>query len=194
MKKRIGTALLGKPHDNSISIVGTAWEKSLGWLVLVCFFLWGAGAVVPMVRTEKLFILVQDYSILTTLTTLYDNREWLLLVLVGLFGVANPVFKLDQMYRAWRRLDVHGEEINKTLKRIDLISKWSMGDVFVVAVLVVVMKTSGVMADAHVKPGVYLFAASSIGSMIVAFFLKQSVEHHQVTIRSTFPEAKQEDD
>jgi len=157
-------------------------EKGLGWAVLVCFVLWCAGAVVPMVQTVKVIFWGQDYSILSFIITLFDKGEWFLLILVGLFGVANPLFKLDQLYRVWRRLDVHGDRINKALMRIDLISKWSMADVFVVAVLVAVAKTSSFLANAHVKPGLYLFAASSIGSMLIAYFLKQSVERHQLKI------------
>lgn len=190
MKKRLGKILLGKPHSNSISIIGSPAEKALGSAVLLCMLLWMAGVAVPMVRTEKLFVVVQYYSVYGFIVTLFNEGEWVLLFLVGVFGIANPAFKLDQLYRIWRRLDVHGEAINNSIKRVDLISKWSMGDVFVVAVGVVIFKTSGIIADADVQPGLYLFAASSIGSMVVAYYLKRSVERHQLSFKKTAPEAE----
>ncbi len=50
-----------------------------------------------------------------------------------------------------------------------------MADVFVVAMLVVIAKTSGVLADARVESGLSWFAGSAIGSMAVAQILKIAV-------------------
>lgn len=178
-KRKITDVLLDRPHEKSLSTIGSPMEKAVGPLIMICLGLWIAGCIVPMVTTEKLIFFRQDYSVFVFIKVLFDEREWLLLIVVALFSVGNPLFKLDRLYWVWRHQDAQGEAIKKTMKMIDFVSKWSMGDVFVIAVSVVIAKTSSILADAYIRPGLYLFAASSLGSMMAAYMLRRAVERRQ---------------
>ena len=169
-------AVLGVPHDNSLSRAGGKIDKAMGWATLACFVLWGFGISLPLMTVTKVWYFNDTYSVTTFIIVLWDNNEFLLFALFIIFGIGFPLFKLDQLYRVWRCYDISGEKISKAFKRIDLVSKWSMGDVFVVAVTLVVLKTSGVMASASIEPGLYFFAGSALGSMAVSFYLKKGIE------------------
>ncbi len=72
-----------------------------------------------------------------------------------------------------------GEEKRKTLlRRIEALGRWSMLDVFVVALLVVTTKL-GILADVEVHAGIYFFAASVLASMAASLLMNRLV--HQST-------------
>ncbi|MDH5750629.1 MAG: paraquat-inducible protein A [Rhodospirillales bacterium] len=179
MKEKIGTALLGRGHRNSISKVGSPRDKALGHAILLCFLLWILGITVPLMTVEKVFIFSDTYALVDFAIALFKAEEWFIMALVVLFAGVIPCLKFDQMYRVWRRYDVQGGEAERTLKRIEVISKWSMGDVFVVAIGVVIGKTSGFLTNATVEPGFYIFTASVLGSMVISLLLKRSVQRLQ---------------
>ncbi len=56
---------------------------------------------------------------------------------------------------------------------LGLLGKWLVVDVFVVAILVVVLKL-GALASVTVQPGLYLFAVAAIGSMVLAQWVSRS--------------------
>jgi len=124
---------------------------------------------------QKFIIRFDTYSILSFIEELYGNSEWLLLALVIFFGLVAPFIKLDQQYRVWSRYAVGSPELIKAVKRVELVSKWAMTDVFAVAVLIVIAKTSGFLADAKVEPGLYFFVGASIGSMLLSIKLNGAV-------------------
>ena len=166
-------------HQNSIWKMGRKRDKALGPLICICAAAWMSGLVLPLMTVEKVFVFVDTYSIATVMLTLLEESEWLLSALIFLFSVVMPVVKFDQLYRVWFQFDVSGVSIDKAQRRIDAVSKWSMGDVFVVAVVVVIFKTSGVMADARIESGLYVFAASVVGSRAVAVMLRRAVLFHR---------------
>ncbi len=184
MREKIVTALLGRGHSNSISKVGTFQDKALGHAILVCFLAWISGILMPLMTVEKFYIFSDTYAIVDIVMTLFEAGEGFILALVVLFAGLIPLLKFHQMYLVWRRHDVRGEAAERTLKRIEVISKWAMGDVFVVAIFVVFGKTSGVFANATVEPGLYIFASSILGSMVISILLKRSIQRLSRTAKT----------
>jgi paraquat-inducible protein A len=168
-------------HPNSLAAIGTSYQKLLGICVLIFFVFWALGCWLPLMTITKLMFFDDKYSVFLLLETLYVENEFLLFSLILVFGVISPLFKLEQLYRIWRRYDVQSDKVAKAFKRIDLISKWSMGDVFVVAIVVVISKTSGVLSDATVEVGLYYFIASALGAMVIGLLLKKEVAAHQTS-------------
>jgi paraquat-inducible protein A len=175
MGNNLGYIMTLDAHRNSIRKIGRKRDKALGPLMGLCAAAWVAGLVMPLMTVEKVFVFVDTHSIASIMLTLIAESEWVLFALIFLFSVVMPVVKFDQLYRVWFRFDVSGASVDKAQKRIDAVSKWSMGDVFVVAVIVVIFKTSGVLADARIEPGLYVFAASVVGSMAVTVMLRRAV-------------------
>ena len=69
----------------------------------------------------KMIIFPDTYSILGFVQTLFEEGEWLLFLLVLLFGIVIPYLKLDLMYRIWRRYDASSDKAAKTLKYVEAI-------------------------------------------------------------------------
>ncbi|MGB0713016.1 MAG: paraquat-inducible protein A [Gammaproteobacteria bacterium] len=103
-------------------------------------------------------------AILDTAFTLMDRGNTLPAVLILLFSVGFPVLKLLALFvhyvERWRHITIHGVNF------VQHLGKWSMADVFVVALLVTYMG-SGASGDmeASLQTGLYFFVAYVLLSM-----------------------------
>ena len=167
-------------HPNSIWKIGRKRDKALGPLMFLCAAAWVFGLVAPMMTVEKFLFFEDTHSMVSVMRTLVDESEWGVSALILVFSVIMPIVKFDQLFRVWYQFDISGASVDKALKRVDAVSKWSMADVFVVAVVVVIVKTSGPFADARIESGLYVFAASVVGSMMVAVLLKNAVQFQRL--------------
>lgn len=110
-------------------------------------------------------------SILDTVGDLYARGSVLVAALLALFSVVVPVAKLLVSLLA---LLAPGERAQRTcVGFVRAVGKWSMTDVFVVAVLLAFLATSGNgLTDARLGPGLYFFAAYGLltlaGSLLLA--------------------------
>ncbi|MGE0612157.1 MAG: paraquat-inducible protein A [Hyphomicrobiales bacterium] len=143
-------------------------------LLVIC--LWLAGISLPIMVIDRLLMFRDDYTILNVTWTLFGEGEWLLALIVGGFTVAAPLYKFERLFRLSRCIDASEPETQRVLQHLSWISNWSMADVFVVAMVVVIAKTSGFLADASAGPGLYFFAGSAVGSTVLGHALKRRVE------------------
>ena len=135
------------------------------------FFL-GLGLTLPLVRFEKLYFFEETPSLIGIVVTLWRDGSILLALLVALFSAAFPVAKvLTVFYEAAVR--GNGEAVRPGLLSnfIPLLSKWSMMDVLLVALVIVAAKTSGV-ADAFTQPGLWFYAASAVAVTVAHWMLQ----------------------
>jgi paraquat-inducible protein A len=118
----------------------------------------------------------QSKGILTTITGLWEHgNQWLALLLL-LFSVLLPLLKTAV---AWLTLFSRTHHIS--LRGLHLsrhLGKWSMADVFVVAILVVFFSSNeGGLTQAEVQAGLWFFALyvllSLLGSHLISRALKQ---------------------
>lgn len=117
------------------------------------------GLYAPIVTVEKFYFFSNTVSLLSVLQQLAQLEEWGLFILIGLFSVVFPLGKLLLLAIINNRVNPSDKQRHKTLGWLATYSKWSMLDVFVVALLVVTVKL-GALAQAHVEIGIYMFAAS----------------------------------
>lgn len=117
----------------------------------------------PVLVDEK-----NTYSVLSGAWELFEANEIFLAVVVVLFSVAFPCAKLVSLFI----LCHDGADSSRELhfKAHAFLGKWSMLDVFVIALLVVSLKL-GDMVNIEIHSGVYLFAASVILTMILTHLL-----------------------
>jgi paraquat-inducible protein A len=125
------------------------------------------GLVNPILTLEKFYFFSNTVSLWSALGTLAAEAEWGLFVLVGSFSVLFPVLKLVMLLLIWNLEDAKGERHRRHLRWLETYSKWSMLDVFVVALLVVSIKL-GAMLQAKVEFGIYAFAASVVLTMLLS--------------------------
>ncbi len=91
-------------------------------------------------------------------------------MLLGGFSVVFPAVKLLLLFLIWNLEDTQSMRHRRNLKWLATYSKWSMLDVFVVALLVVTVKL-GALAQAKVEFGLYAFAASVILTMLISAWI-----------------------
>ncbi len=138
-------------------------------LLLACALL-ALGLKLPLVSIEKFWFFGNTVSLLSAISQLWQEGEKGLAVLIGSFSLLFPVVKLLLLFYIWNLEDARSPGHRKHLKWLNTYSKWSMLDVFVVALLVVTLKL-GMLARAQVEFGLYAFAASVILTMILSAWI-----------------------
>lgn len=101
-----------------------------------------------------------DASLSEVILSLWNGGDEALAILVGLVSIAFPLTKL--LLVAAEQLADHRAATASFLERlVPVLSKWSMMDVLLVAILIFATKTSG-LAQAFTQPGLWFYAASSL--------------------------------
>lgn len=158
-------------HLNGLDLI-------LGPLLLLCIGLLGLGVSLPAFDVTRFYFLRDEFSILSSLVTLADEGEWLIVVLIALFSVAFPSVKLAALAKLLWWDDIDHDKSRRTAYLIALLGKWSMADVFIVALLILSIKGSFI-ADAKTLPGIYAFAASALLAMGLSLRLQSLLDRYR---------------
>ncbi|MCI0668081.1 MAG: paraquat-inducible protein A [Methylococcaceae bacterium] len=136
-----------------------------------------AHAMIENLRLEgSVEIYKKTRSILGTMNDLFSSGNYFVAILIGLFAVVVPLVKLflTALAALLRKRAVHGSLQNLA----GMISKWSMSDVFVMAIIVGYMAANAddhpgdaVRMNAEFGPGFFYFAAYCLTSILSAQFL-----------------------
>ena len=119
-------------------------------------------------------LLSQDtYSVLQGLAQMTADGHFPLAVLVGLFSVLFPLVKLSVMWISLHELAAGVVENEHFLHRAEKLAKYSMVDVFLIAVLVVAAK--GLPGGTRITPewGMYAFALSVLLSLVLPWIIRR---------------------
>lgn len=118
-------------------------------------------SIVKLGRTDT-------YSLVGGILQLVDDDEFFLAAIIFLFSLVFPITKLVLLIVATSSLVSMPWKTRTTLHRLaNLTAKYSMLDVFVLAVLVVVIKL-GKATEVHVKGGTILFCVAILLSILAA--------------------------
>jgi paraquat-inducible protein A len=143
--------------------VQVRWLRLLLALAFVCLVV---GLVSPVITLEKFLIVENTFSVLSgVLQLLREGHVFLFLVITG-FSVLLPFLKLGVLLRLLGRNGRHGGRQARYLHWMHHYGKWSMLDVFVVAILVVAVKL-GAIARVEMRYGLYAFAAAILLTMFI---------------------------
>ena len=138
-------------------------RKRLGVLVFLSTALFVVGLFLPMLTIEKL-VFENTFSVLSGILALAREGSYGLAIVLFLFSVIFPAVKLAILWLVWSG-EVRGRRRERLLARLHAVGKWSMLDVFVVALTIVSVKL-GALATAEPRPGIYVFTGSVLLSMI----------------------------
>jgi len=134
-------------------------------LGITLFFL-GVGLVAPIITLKKFVLIENTFSVLSGTIELLTEGHIFLFLLISGFSVVMPLLKIAVLNRLLWAGDSRVDNLDKYLHWMHLYGKWSMLDVFVVAVLVVSVKL-GAIASVEMRYGLYAFAAAVILTMYV---------------------------
>ncbi len=142
----------------------TGLAHLIGPLLLVTLILLPVGWWLPLVRTRIFFFDRSEISILGGVSILWGTDR-VLCLLVVLFSMVAPVAKAFSGLWLWYRVPIHGAA--RWITALSILSKISMAEVFLVAVVVVGFKGIG-LGTITVASGFYLFAAVVVGSLALS--------------------------
>ncbi|MEO1191775.1 MAG: paraquat-inducible protein A [Pseudomonadota bacterium] len=145
------------PQGASLAqISGVRRRWLVGFLLALSSVLLLAGWLAPIMTVEAFIFLGDEVSILDSVWRLLTSGEIFLFVVILLFSIVFPLAKLGMAFYLWFLAPVTRPGFLKTLHWIELLGKWSMLDVFVVALIVVALQIS-IVSDVSVHAGIYLF-------------------------------------
>jgi paraquat-inducible protein A len=141
-----------------------------GAFLITAAILYVPANVLPIMHTGTL-VHEEDDTILSGVLALWDSGSWPLAVLVFCVSIVIPILKLSSlgllMLCAHRGSQWRLRERATLFRVIEGVGRWSMLDVFVVALLVSLVQLHGV-ANILPKPGAVAFAAVVVLTMLAA--------------------------
>ncbi len=158
--------------------VASSTPMSNGWhlpvLLVIAFVSLVAGLTLPIMEVTQFWIFGGTYSILGSIFLLLREGEVFTgLVLFG-FSVLLPAVKIVMLLWTWAQLNRGRPPPPRLTGFLELIGKWSMLDVMVVALIIFAAK-AGALVDANVAPAVIPFVASIGLTIYCAGTIKQRV-------------------
>jgi paraquat-inducible protein A len=151
-------------HPNSLAARTRGPDRLLGLALAAAVVLLAAGWVLPLMTVSKLLVLYDEVSILSGAARLWAGGYYVLFAVIVVFSVVFPAAKISLAGFMWLRLDLGRQGLPKALDIIDGLGRWSMLDVFVVALTVVAVEVS-LVSDVAIHPGLYCFAGAVVISM-----------------------------
>lgn len=148
-------------HTSRRALVNTHPRNGITIVVmlLAAMGLFIAGIFLPFTSVTKLWLFENQISVYRGLLVLWDAGELFLFLILFLFTVLFPFVKLNAMLALWLYPRLETEHARNLFHFVAQLGKWSMLDVFVVAILVLTVKSSGV-ASIQVGSGFFFFFGS----------------------------------
>ena len=134
-----------------------------------------SGMILPMFSFQKFYIFNDTFSLLGGVIYLFQQGEVLLFLILFAFSIVLPLYKIVISYLLVSERSKDTDRKMNTVKRLALIGKWSMSDVFVIAVLAATVKLN-MIATIEVHIGLYLFGSGVIMSMLLVHSLLSDYE------------------
>jgi paraquat-inducible protein A len=131
-------------------------------------FLFAFGITLPLMTFEKLFFFEENPSLTGIIRSLYDNGDYALAMVVALFSIVFPFVKMVAI--AAEALALPGEASGWFAKLVPFLTKWSMMDVMLVAIVIAAAKTSG-LANAFTEAGLWCYAGSALVTTVIQWLV-----------------------
>ena len=141
-------------------------------LLVASFIVLLTGLSLPLLTVEKTVFWrhwENHYSVFTGVVELAKHGDILLALVIFFFSMVFPFIKLLVLSLIWFR-ELGEEERAFTLHWLGILGKWSMLDVFAVAILVVVAKLRD-LTKVEPRVGVYLFGLAIMLSMMATMLV-----------------------
>lgn len=152
-------------------------------LLLLTFGILSIGIFAPMLTLK--YVIFGFYTwdektvtLYSTITQLYASKEFLLFLVITAFSVCFPILKICTLLFATNVPIAAHSTLEKGLHFTESFGKWSMLEVFVVALLLVSVKL-GALLSVQVHYGVYAFATSVLLTMGVSYWIAKLDKKHR---------------
>jgi paraquat-inducible protein A len=164
----IGRRALIRTHFRSGIVIVLMLVSALAFFI--------AGVFLPFTSVTKLWLFQDQISVYHGLIILWQAGELFLFLILFVFTVCFPLVKLTAMLVLWLYPRVGAGHARTLFHFVSNLGKWSMLDVFVVAILVLTIKSSGV-ANIRVSEGFFLFFVSVMLTQFASLWTGKVVAH-----------------
>ena len=151
-------------HPRSLAATARGPDRLLGLFFLAVSALLVAGWTLPIMTVHKLVFFAEQISILEGAAELWDSENYVLGAVVVVFSVVFPSLKMLVALTLWYGADARGPDLARLLGWLETFGRWSMLDVFVVALTIVAVQVS-IISDVTTHAGLYVFTAAVVLSM-----------------------------
>lgn len=136
----------------------------------VSMVLFSLGITLPMFTLQKFFVVKDTFSLLGGVFQLWTLNEYFLVAIIVGFSILTPIIKF---VLSWLVLSIDEFDPKKRLfaiRKLSAICKWSMADVFIIAIMAATIKLGG-LATVKVHIGLWFFAGYVMLSMVLTYRL-----------------------
>ena len=151
MAEQLSRAALVKAYPRAGWTIVAMLAASLGFFI--------AGIFLPFTSVTKLWLFENQVSVYRGLIVLWKAGELFLFLILFVFTILFPFVKINSLLGLWLWPRLEQEQARRMYHFVSNLGKWSMLDVFVMAILVLTVKSSGV-ANIQVGTGFFLFFVS----------------------------------
>ena len=136
-------------------------------LFVLAPFLFALGLTLPLMTFESLYFFKEAPSLLAIVVSLWESNAALSLV-VALFSIVFPLVKMVAV--AAEALTQPGGGSVWFARLVPFLTKWSMMDVMLVAIVITAVKTSG-LAEAFTEAGLWCYAGAALTTSVVQWMV-----------------------
>ena len=143
-----------------------------GLLLLTAVFL-GFGLVMPLITFKQLVFFTNTFSIISGVKALYSQSQYLLFMVILVFSVVIPILKLLLLTVNWNFPVISAQHWRARLLSLSAaLGRWSMLDVFAVAVFVVMMKIN-LVSEVQTHRGLIIFTCAVLSLMCLNAYINR---------------------
>lgn len=145
------------------------------WLLVVVTFV--AGISLPIATVKKFWLIQNEFSLLGSMAELAANftgQNIFLLLIIVLFTLVFPIAKLVTMLLQIKNYEQNWQ--NRMTRLVESVGHFSMLDVFVIALMVLLLKLR-VLVDVEIHAGFYWFTTAIVLSILLSYGIKYLRQH-----------------
>src|SRR3954462_9539024 len=111
-------------------------QRAIPVLLVAALLLFGTGIFFPFFHVTKLWVFNDAVSVVGGILTLFHEGEYFLFGVLTLFTLVFPCVKLGLLMVIWLEREHDLSRVRRLHHWVGSLGKWSMLDVFVVAILI----------------------------------------------------------
>ena len=142
------------------------YKITLRLLLSISFIFFCISIYLPIIKIKTVFIISKDISILQSVFILFDACLYFLSILILIFSTIFPILKYIYLFNF-----VFGINYFRKSNLMNIISNWSMTDVFVISLIISIYKVS-LLSDIEVYNMFYLFILSILSQLVFFKMIK----------------------
>lgn len=153
-------------HTEQALVIPKQQVMLLLGLLILASILFVIGVFQPMITLSKFIIIKSSFSVISGVTELWFNGQYILFIMIATFSIVLPLFKIAVLFKLLFSINSTSQKIKQYLHLMHEYGRWAMLDVMVVAVLIVTVKL-GAIASIQVHYGLYVFGAAVMLIMLI---------------------------